>query len=453
MGITVMGVAVKFYNRSDELEILEDIYSQCQMSYGKITVLTGRRRVGKTLLAKKFAEKKEHFYLFVSKKAEKLLCNEFIQEYENVLGEKHIGEVKNFIEIFELLLKFGKDHPYVLIIDEFQEFININPSIYSEIQKLWDKYKFETKIHIIFIGSIYSMMIRIFQNEKEPLYGRADRILYVKPFKARVIKEILNDNREYDNENLFYNYLITGGMPRYLEILVESRSFTKNDIIDLIFQKDSFFIGEGKNLLIQEFGRDYGIYFSILELIASGNTSRTEIESILERSIGGYLENLIQEYDLLEKVKPVGCKKQSRSQKYKIKDNYIKFWFRFVYKYMSLVGNERFEYLKKLVHRDLTTFAGPILEKLFIEIKGYSSEFGNIGTYWEKGNKNEIDIISVDDFSKRILCTDVKLNSDKIKINKLKEKTTKLKKIYKGYSFEYEGLSIENIDDMLNRML
>lgn len=442
---------MKFYDRELEIKTLEKIYTQCKNTYGKITVLTGRRRVGKTLLAKKYANNKKKLYLFTSKKAEKLLCDEFMAEYEKFIGNKHIGEITKFIDLFELLLKYGKKNPYVLIIDEFQEFSNINKSIYSEIQKLWDKYKFETKVHIVLIGSIYSLMINIFQNEKEPLYGRADRILYIKPFQAKVIKEILEDYNRYSGINLFYNYLITGGVPRYQEILIESGCYDKESIIDFILEKDSFFIGEGKNLLIQEFGKEYGIYFSILELMSSGRTSRNEMESILERSIGGYLERLEIEYNIIEKVKPVGVKKESRKQKYAIKDNFIRFWFRFIYKNMTIIENERFDYIKRIIERDLSTYAGPVLEKLFKEIIGYSSEYGLIGTYWEKGNKNEIDIVAINDVDKKVLLYEVKINKEKIKINKLKDKSNILLRKYHDYKFEYKGLSIDDIERLLEK--
>jgi len=444
---------MKFYDRQDELETLEKIFKQCQNTYGKITVLTGRRRVGKTLLAKEYAKNKKNIYFFTSKKAEKLLCDEFMAEYEDFTGSKHIGQINRFIEIFELLLKYGKETPYVLIIDEFQEFNNINTSVYSEIQKLWDKYKFETKTHVVFIGSIYSLMIKIFQNEKEPLYGRADRILYIKPFQLKVIKEILQDYGSYSGTNLFYNYLITGGIPRYQELLIESGCYDKKSIMNFILEKDSFFISEGRNLLIQEFGKEYGIYFSVLELMSSGRTSRNEIESILERSVGGYLERLEIEYDIIEKVRSVGAKKESRNQKYTIKDNFIRFWFRFIYKNMTIIENQRFDYIKKLIERDLSTYSGSILEKLFKEIIGYSSEYGLIGTYWEKGNQNEIDIIAINDIEKKLLLCEVKMNKQKISINKLKDKSVKLQIKYHDYEFKYKALSIEDIEILLENTI
>jgi AAA+ ATPase superfamily predicted ATPase len=78
----------------------------------------------------------------------------------------------------------AKTQHYVLIIDEFQEFYRVNPAVYSEVQNLWDQYKRESTVHVVFIGSIYSLMIKIFQNNKEPLFGRADRIMYLKPFSV-----------------------------------------------------------------------------------------------------------------------------------------------------------------------------------------------------------------------------------------------------------------------------
>ena len=441
---------MKFYNREDELSTLDKIYQQCCNSYGKITVLTGRRRIGKTLLAQKYASDKESIYLFTSKKAEKLLCEEFLIEYEAFKNEKFVGEITKFIDLFERLLIEGCKKPFVLIIDEFQEFKNINKSIFSEIQRVWDKYKFETHIHIIFIGSIYSLMKDIFQNEKEPLYGRADRVLYIKPFRVKTIKEILEDHKEYNEEALFYNYLITGGVPRYMEIFIEYKCFSKDDMINQILKKDSFFLEEGRNLLIQEFGKDYGIYFSILEMISSGKTSRSEMESILEKTIGGYLDRLENEYDILKKIKPVGIKNSSRVQKYEIKDNFIKFWFRFIYKNMTLIQNGRYDYVKRILERDFTTFAGPILEKVFIEIIGYSPEYGLIGNYWEKGNQNEIDIVAIDDLDKKIYFAEVKLNREKIKLSKLKSKSEELLKRFQNYRVEYEGLAICDIDRKIN---
>ena len=77
--------------------------------------------------------------------------------------------------------------------------------------------------------------------------------------------------------------------------------YDEKSIIDYYFTENSPFIDEGKIILIEEFGKEYGTYFSILELMAEGRTSRTEIESILEKNIGGYLDKLDSLKDIKSK--------------------------------------------------------------------------------------------------------------------------------------------------------
>lgn len=440
---------MKFYSRDKELSFLQKQYHQLD-SAAKMTVLTGRRRIGKTSLATKFANDKKHLYLFISKKSEKLLCKEFIDRIKINLDYPIIGEITQFRDVFKLLLEIGKKEKLIIIIDEFQEFYNINPSVYSDLQNLWDSYKFETKTQVIFIGSIYSLMHKIFQNSKEPLFGRADRILYLKPFSPKTIKEILLDNNEYSPENLFILYLITGGIPRYIEILVNDKILSEELLIDYYFDENSPFIDEGKIILIEEFGKEYGTYFSILELMSEGRTSRSEIESILEINIGGYLEKLEVDYDLINKNRPVGAKPTGKIQKYHIKDNFLKFWFRFVQMNRSALENNNYDYLKKYLLKNLPTYKGPVLEKMYHEIfKEQQSEFNIIGNYWERGNLNEIDLIAVNDLDKKMVIAEIKMNLEKAKMNDLKSKSENILKKYKNYNVEYLLLGMKNLEDYI----
>lgn len=217
---------MKFYAREKEPDLLFKQYNQLDNS-AKMTVLTGRRRIGKTSLATRFAQNKKHIYLFISKKSESLLCEEFLETIKNELNYPVIGKITKFKDIFKLLLEIAKTEKIIIIIDEFQEFYNINPSVYSDLQNLWDNYKFVSKMQVIFIGSIYSLMHKIFQDSKEPLFGRADRVMYLKAFTPKTIKEILVDNHRYTTDNLFILFLITGGVPRYLEILANDKVFNE----------------------------------------------------------------------------------------------------------------------------------------------------------------------------------------------------------------------------------
>ena len=431
---------MKFYNRKKELKNLKEIENASKVS-SKMTVIVGRRRIGKTKLIQEAY--KEKVYLFVSKKNEALLCEEFISIVQSTLNIKVFGQITNFKELFEYLMELAKKKPFTLVIDEFQEFLQINDSIYSDMQNIWDSYKDNSKMNLVLSGSIYSLMKKIFEDKKEPLFGRANNKINLKSFSVKTIKEILQENYpEYSKDDLLSFYIFTGGVAKYVEILVDNKAFTLEKQLNVIFDEYSLFLEEGKNLLVEEFGKEYTTYFSILSLIASSKTARVEIESILGKNVGGYLDRLENEYTIIKKVKPIFAKEGSRTLRYEIIDNFFNFWFRFVYKYRSAIEIENYDYVKDIVNRDYTTYSGHFLEKYFIEKMKLSNQYSDIGTYWERGNKNEIDIVGVNDDSKTMLIAEVKRQAKKIDIKKLQEKATKLLSKYPKYEVEYVGYSL-----------
>ena len=329
---------MRFYDREQELAELNKLMGQAKGS-SRMAVLTGRRRVGKTLLSLEFVKDKKHLYLFVAKKSEALLCEEYIAEIKRLFPDAPvIGDVRSFRDVFQLLLQIAREERFTVIIDEFQEFYNINPSVYSEIQKLWDLNKSKSKLNVICVGSVYSLMHKIFEGSKEPLFNRADRMLMIKPFSIRTMVGILRDYKIKESSVLFDYYLFTGGSPKYIDLLVENNAFTFEKILNFVVDANSPLLNEGKNLLIEEFGKEYGTYFSILELISVGKTGRSEIQAILESDVGGYLDRLENDYAVIDKYKPMNAKPNSKAQKYKITDNFLNFWFRFIYRNRSAVG-------------------------------------------------------------------------------------------------------------------
>ncbi len=434
---------MKFYNREKELENLKKI-QKASLNSSRMTLILGRRRIGKTSLIKTAYTQK--VYLFVSKKNEALLCEEFVEIVSNALGIRIFGEFKKFINLFEYLMELSASRPFTLILDEFQEFLYINSTIFSDMQNIWDEYKDRTKINLILSGSIYSIMKKIFEDKKEPLFGRVNSKIYLKPFDIETLKLILKDNYpSYKNEDLLSFYTFTGGIAKYVELFVENRAFSFEAQLDLVFDEDSLFIDEGKNLLIEEFGKEYTTYFSILSLLASSKTSRSEIESILGKNVGGYLDRLEKEYLIIKKIKPIFAKEGSRTIKYEIVDNFFNFWFRFVYKYRSAIEIENYDFVKEIVKRDFSMYSGKILERYFIQKLKLSKKFSTIGTYWERNNQNEIDIVALDELDKTLLLAEVKLNPKKINIELLKQKAQKLVSKFPHYKIGYKGYSLEDL--------
>jgi len=434
---------MKFYNREKELKNLKEIEVSSQTS-SKMTVIVGRRRIGKTKLIQEAY--KEKIYLFVSKKNEALLCEEFISIIQNTLDVKVFGKIVKFKDLFEYMMELATTKPFTLVIDEFQEFLQINDSIYSDMQNIWDNYKDSSKMNLVLSGSIYSLMKKIFEDKKEPLFGRANNKIHLKPFTVNTIKEILQENYpEYTNDDLLSFYILTGGVAKYVEILVDNKAFTLDKQLAIIFDEYSLFLEEGKNLLVEEFGKEYTTYFSILSLISSSKTARVEMESILGKNVGGYLDRLENEYTIIKKVKPIFAKEGSRTLRYEIIDNFFNFWFRFIYKYKSAIEIENYQYVKDIVNRDYTTYSGRFLEKYFIEKLKLSNQYSDIGTYWERGNENEIDIVAVNDDNKTMLIAEVKRQAKKIDMKLLQEKASKLVSKNKKYSVDYYGYSLDDM--------
>ncbi len=440
---------MRFYNREKELEILGRADS-LKSERGIMTMVIGRRRVGKTALVLQPFSEGRVLYFFASKKSEPLLCEEYLEEIANSLSKKPHGRIERIEELFAYLLDLSKSLPMTVIFDEFQEFFHVNPSIYASIQKLWDRHRAEANIHLIVCGSVYSMMKRIFEDAKEPLFGRCDFKIDLKPLNPSVLKEILQEHGAYSAKNLLDIYTLTGGVAKYIELFTIRGAFDLDSMVDEIVSPFSLFLDEGRNRLIEEFGKEYGTYFSILSLIASSKTSRSAIESILERNVSGHLHRLEHDYAVIKSIKPIGAKPNSKVQKYRIEDNFLAFWFRFIYKYQSYIEAENFDRLKAIIHRDFPTFQGRFLEKLFTELmknEGYSQ----IGSYWERGNRNEIDIVAVDEERKRLVICETKLSAKRLDRDDLIRKSAKLLKKFPGYEAEYRVLSVEDIDSFVDK--
>lgn len=437
---------MRFYGRKEELRQMEKIGSRTEKG-ARMTVLTGRRRVGKTSLALEFSKTRRHCYLFVSKKTEPLLCQEMVEQIRAKINFQIIGEVKRFQDIFKLLLEHSKNEELTLIIDEFQEFLNVNPSVFSEIQHLWDLNKNQARLHLICVGSIYSMMRRIFEERGEPLFGRADRIIHLKPFSLKTVWSVLKEHANPTGKTLLDAQTITGGMPKYVEYLVDESAFSYDSMMKFVFHKDSPLLNEGRNLLVEELGKEYGTYFSILELISTGKTSRNQIQSVLETDVGGHLDRLEKVFSVISKHKPINAKPNSRRQRFRIDDNFLGFWFRFIYRQKAAIEMENFDYAREIVDRDFSTYQGIVLEKCFRELFAESGRYNQVGGYWEKAGQNEIDLIALNDLKKQMVLGDVKLNRKKISLQGLRHRARNLMKHYPDYQKSWLGLSMDNLPE------
>ena len=206
---------MRFYDREKELHVLGEVLHRSK-SEAKMTILMGRRRIGKTELSLRCGDETV-LYFFVGKKAETLLCQDYVREIREKLNAPILGTPNTFSEVFRFVLQLSENRPFTLVIDEFQNFLKINPAIFSDMQRDWDLHKRSSQLNLIISGSVFTLMTKIFEDKEEPLFGRADEKMVLEPFTTGVLKQILKDfNPEYTPEDLLALYSITGGVPWYV---------------------------------------------------------------------------------------------------------------------------------------------------------------------------------------------------------------------------------------------
>lgn len=439
----------KFYNREQQLHQLRGISARLRHSKGQLSVMVGRRRVGKTrLLNEAFAGDSQFLYLFISRKSEGALVEEFANILRTRLDAKFF-QPTSLLEIFEYLFDYAKTTPLTLVVDEFQDIERLDSGIFSGLQHLWDSYKQESMMHWICCGSLYSLMTRLFKGDKQPLLNRDDHFFKIQPLSPGYIQHILQDHQLFTPERMLQWWCLSGGIPKYLEWLVQAGE----DPFGKLISSSSPLIEEGLHRLVEDFGSEHRSYFSILAAIAQGHTSRARIENYVGTGVGPMLEKLEQEFDIIAKHRPVHAKENSRDVRFSLVDPFLVFWFRFIHANRSAVEMENFTYLQALIERDFDTFSGRQLESLYTAVLQRSQQFNRIGGYWDSKGENEIDIVAINDLEKRILVVEVKRQLKRYSPQALADKTRHLlhKLDCKGYSVEQECFALDNLETVLDR--
>ena len=439
---------MRFYDREQEIAFLQETRETAK-KVARFTVVTGRRRIGKTTLVREAYKDKPFVYFFVARKAESELCEAYLEEVREKLGIPTLGSSRHFSDIFRYLMELSVTQSFTLVIDEFQDFFRVNKSVFSEMQDIWDKYEKTSRMNLVVCGSIYSLMQKIFKDKKEPLYGRNTGELKVKPFRPSVLKQIMADAKpDYSKEDLLAMFTFTGGVPKYVNQLVDVGGLDKDAMIRYIVSANSTFLNEGKNNLIEEFGKEYGTYFSILSCIARGKNTRNEIEDVIGKEVGGYLTNLENDYELIAKRQPLFEKSGNKNVRYELGDVFYSFWFRFVFKYSYIIEIENYAKLQEIVMRDYNTFSGLMLERYFHRVAMESGEFTRIGRWWDRKGENEIDMIAEDELTDSAIFYEIKRQKDDINLGALKQKVDVFLQAthqFKGYGITYKGLSMQEM--------
>ena len=336
---------MNFFGREKELEILRR-EEELSASSARFTIVMGRRRIGKTSLIRRNFQGRQCLYILAKNEAEATFCSSIQRQIQRELGISVYGSVRSMRDILDILFSYATQNQLNLVIDEVQEFFYVRKSIFADMQELWDKYKSDMKINFITCGSIYSLMKELFEDKKSAMYGRMTKRLDLQPFSIATQKQILRHyHPAYTPADLLCLYMLTGGVAKYIETLMDEGAFKKERMLTCFTNEYMPFLTEGNDLINMEFRKEGAVYYSILSLIADGKNTSGEIDSVLGITTSAYLRNLEINYTLLKKMRPIFASERSKGVKYKLKDNFLQFWFRFIYPNLDLVENHRSDLL------------------------------------------------------------------------------------------------------------
>ena len=408
----------KFIDRDEELAALESEYRREGAS---LVILYGRRRVGKTSLISEFIKDKKALFFLASEEPESQNRLDFKNKVADFINNDLLREanISNWDAIFKTIAETTFDVKPIIVIDEFQYLGKANPAFASIFQRIWDEILKIKPIMVILCGSLVSMMESQTLSYSSPLYGMLTAQIRMKQIPFQYYSSFFPGKTEQEYIEM---YSITGGVPKYIESFgIEKDIYSA--IERYILNRSGYLYDEPYYLLQQEVS-EVGSYFSILKTIAAGNCKLSAISAVLETKATGltkYLKTLI-DLDILEREVPATEDNPDKSKKgqYKIKDNYLRFWFAFIYPNRSFIESGQtkivMEKLRKgLVSNQIAFVYEDICREKMWEMNAegkWPFYFSRLGRYWDK--HSEIDIAAVDPEGNNLILGECKYHKDPV---------------------------------------
>ena len=437
---------MKFVDRIDEAARLKDALAREKSS---LVVMYGRRRLGKSTLIKRVLSENDVYFL----------ADRSEGQHQRILLAKVIAQVfPDFDKLtypdWESMFRavnYRTDKRFTLCLDEFPYLVKTNSAFPSILQNVWDEILKDSNVMLILSGSFISMMQKHALSYDSPLYGRRTAQMRLAPLPFTDIYAV----QKMPFDQAVEQYAVTGGIPKYLEFFEDGRPL-EEQLKDTVLSKSGF-LYEEPNFLLKSESVTAVNYFSIIKTIADGNHKLGKIAGILGQetsSLTPYLSTLL-DLGFIEKRTPITKKNPEKSRKglYFIADNFIRFWFRYVYPYKGELELDNMQIVLDEMHKDfrekfVAFVYEDICKTIFVELcRNEEITFtpSRIGSYWlnDFDGDTEIDVVSVDHQNKRVFAGECKYHAKPVDAQvyfALKEKVnnaTEIRKAFPGYEVIY----------------
>lgn len=384
---------MEFLDRKEEIAELKRVLDTATSA--KFAVVYGRRRLGKSTLIRRVLTSDDVYYM-----AGDLVDNVQLEMLQELLSHKfpEIGMAKfsGWEELF-LMLNRLTERQFTLCLDEFPYMVKHSPELPSILQRILDTKTL--KYNLVICGSSQRMMQEMILSPSEPLYGRADAILDVRPIPLPYLQEGLR----VDAISAIEEYSVWGGVPRYWE-LREGYGSLADAIRGMLLGPTAVLYDEPKRLFLDDMKVTVQSE-SLMAVIAGGANRLSEIASRMGReatSLSAPLDRLIQMAYIRREIPFGDSPKKSKKGIYRINDPMMDFYYTFIMSNISSLARGRKNIVMEGIERNLAAYVSLHWEHLCREaVSGnimFGHRWGEAARWWgavpgeEKGSFREMEI-------------------------------------------------------------
>ncbi len=325
-----------FVGRDREIKQLSNLFA---LKKASIAACRGRRRIGKSTLIQEFGKNAEVFFEFQGLPPREGISN---KQQLNAFSEQLAGQTKiprlkleSWYQAFSLLAGLITGEKTVILLDEISWMAIKDKDFAGQLKVVWDtELSKKPALVLVLCGSVSSWL--------------DNNILNSTGFMGRVSLELTLDELSLFHCNKFWGkkgnrigakeklkmLAVTGGVPRYLEEINVALPAEAN-IKNMCFSREGILFSEFDRIFSDIFSRRAATYKKIISVLSNGKRTLSEICRELKKerngNISGYLDDLSASGFIAKDIvfKP-GSDVRTRLCKYRVKDNYLRFFLKYI---------------------------------------------------------------------------------------------------------------------------
>ena len=449
---------MKFIGRIEELKKLSKIINSENFT---AALIFGRCRVGKSELVKYSLKENKELKIYYECKEVSEKSN--VQGLSDILSEElNLPQLKfeDIESILKYVFKLSITKKMILVLDEYSYLKKTINGIDSILQSLIDKYKDNSKLTLIILGSYVDIMKSLLLHSN-PLYGRIDLTIELKPM-------------DYYDSSLFYPnfssedkikiYSVFGGIPYYNRLIDDSKS-VKENIIELISSNGARLENEVSMYLNSEISKIVNAN-EVFEALSKGYCKYSDILSQSHVSSGPTLIDVLDKLirmGVVSKMSPINDSNNKKKFGYYISDNLSLFYYRYIFKYLSQmkIMNADFFYSKYIEQDFEQQYVPHVFETICMQYLIRKNKKGEINPVFEKIGKyyydnpkehtnGEFDVVTQDE--KGYVFYEVKFRKNPINASIIENEIKQVKSTglncYKYVFISKSGFQFENNENV-----